>query len=156
MQIYDYHPITKEFLIERTARLDPLETKKQGKPVFLMPANATSIDPGKPPGRKNEAFVFDESKQNWVVVKDHRGVYYGPTGGPVHFGELGSKPPPGLGTTRPPEDLMQPKWSRGRWVEGVSKADIKLRDNELKIEQEMRSMAVKSLISRGELPANYK
>ena len=40
MEIYMFDGETKEYIGAEDALLDPLETKKQGKPVYLLPANA--------------------------------------------------------------------------------------------------------------------
>lgn len=45
MQYYSYTADTKEFIGQGTAQLDPLESKKQGKEVFLLPAKMPHLQP---------------------------------------------------------------------------------------------------------------
>lgn len=45
MKVYLYDEITKEFIMEEDAHIDPLETKKKGENVYLLPANATFKEP---------------------------------------------------------------------------------------------------------------
>ena len=47
MIIHHYHKATGEYLRSSEARIDPLETKKQGRDVYLLPAHATDIAPPK-------------------------------------------------------------------------------------------------------------
>lgn len=70
MKVYKYNE-EKIFEMELEARLDPLETKIQGKNVYLLPAYSTFEKPklieGKVP-------VFENNK--WVNYDDNRGKYY--------------------------------------------------------------------------------
>lgn len=66
MNIYNYHPVTKEYLSTSTARVDPLEPDR-----LLIPAFAT--DTPAPSVGKNEVAVFDDK---WIIKKDLRGVVY--------------------------------------------------------------------------------
>ncbi len=71
MLVYVYNEETKEFLREEKAHLDPLETKKQGHDVYLLPANATFEKPiDKQDGK---AVIFKNG--GWVLVDDLRGKY---------------------------------------------------------------------------------
>lgn len=45
MKAYLYNEKTKEFISEVNAQIDPLETKKKGENVYLLPANATFKEP---------------------------------------------------------------------------------------------------------------
>lgn len=45
MKVYLYDEITKEFIMEEDAHIDPLETKKKGENVYLLPVNATFKEP---------------------------------------------------------------------------------------------------------------
>ena len=64
MKLYHYDPITKVYAGETEARLDPLESKKQGKDIFLIPAYATPEAPVEP--KQDELVIMD--KGNWVCV----------------------------------------------------------------------------------------
>ena len=70
MIIYNYDLITKEYIGESQADLDPEETKRQGKEVYLIPACATTVKPPKP--RTNETVIYNDG---WQIVPDFRGKY---------------------------------------------------------------------------------
>lgn len=71
MKAYLYDEITKEFISEVNAQIDPLETKLKGEDVYLLPANATFEKPlDKAEGK---AVVFDGSA--WQLVDDNRGKF---------------------------------------------------------------------------------
>lgn len=61
-QVYHYHPITKEFISESVADLDPIE----GKPLY--PRYSTGIVP--PITSLNQAAIFEEGI--WTIVPDFR------------------------------------------------------------------------------------
>ncbi|WAR43589.1 DUF4376 domain-containing protein [Methylomonas rapida] len=85
MQIYHYHPVTHEVTATGVADASPLEPG-----VFLVPANATTIQP--PSVYANQAAVFNGSA--WEVVPDHRSaVYYLADGSEHRIEELGLAPP---------------------------------------------------------------
>lgn len=44
MLVYMYNN-DKNFIGSRMAQIDPVQTKKQGKEIYLMPANATTVPP---------------------------------------------------------------------------------------------------------------
>ena len=71
MLIYNYDAETKEYTYSEEACLDPEETKKQGKNVYLIPANATKKKPPTP--QTNEAVVFNNT--SWQIIPDYRGMY---------------------------------------------------------------------------------
>ena len=70
MLIYNYDSITKEYTGYEEASLDPAETQKQGKEVYLIPANATTVKP--PKARDHEIIVYHDG---WERVADYRGEY---------------------------------------------------------------------------------
>lgn len=72
MIFYGYDEKTKEYTGTQNAFIDPLETKKQGKNVYLVPANATDKKPLKT--KKNQAVIFNGSE--WEIVADYRGQTY--------------------------------------------------------------------------------
>ena len=71
MLIYRYNADTKEYAGSESAYLDPLETEKQEKEVYLIPANATTRAPELAEGC---AAVWNGSE--WESVEDNRGKEY--------------------------------------------------------------------------------
>lgn len=57
MKVYFYDEITKEFTMSADALKDPLESKIQGKDVWLLPANATFDEPL--PSKDGYKFVYN-------------------------------------------------------------------------------------------------
>lgn len=72
--IYNYHPATREYLNEATARPDPLESKP------MIPAHATIKKP--PKTKINEAAIFEND--GWQIVPDYRGAEYWLPDGSAH------------------------------------------------------------------------
>lgn len=72
MKIYNYNPITYEYTGSQNADLDPQETKEQSKNVYLLPANATFLQP--PASEPMKARVFKEG--SWSYEKDFRKGFY--------------------------------------------------------------------------------
>ena len=72
MIFYTYNEKTKEFTGTQNGFIDPLETKKQGKNVYLVPPNATDKKPLKT--KKNQAVIFNGSE--WEIITDYRNKTY--------------------------------------------------------------------------------
>ena len=73
MIFYTYDEKTKEYTGTQNAFIDPLETKKQGKNVYLVPANATDKKPLET--KENQAVIFNGSE--WKIIADYRNkIYY--------------------------------------------------------------------------------
>lgn len=72
MKCYGYDVITKVYTNSFDARKDPLESKLQGKDVWLLPANATFVVPPEMPS----GYTCIWQDNTWVLVEDHRGQYY--------------------------------------------------------------------------------
>ena len=72
MIFYIYDEKTKEYTGTQNAFIDPLETKKQGKNVYLVPANATDKKPLKT--KENQAVIFNGSE--WEIIADYRNKTY--------------------------------------------------------------------------------
>ena len=72
MIFYTYDEKTKEFTGTQNAFIDPLETKKQGKNVYLVPANATDKKPLDV--KENQAVIFNGSE--WKIIADYRNKTY--------------------------------------------------------------------------------
>ena len=72
MIFYTYDEKTKEFIGTQNAFIDPLETKKQGKNVYLVPANATDKKPLET--KENQTVIFNGSE--WEIIADYRNKTY--------------------------------------------------------------------------------
>lgn len=72
MFCYNYDSITNEYLYSTECVLDPLETQLRGEDVWMLPANATFVEP--PAAQKGFARVW--KKIQWTQVEDNRGVQY--------------------------------------------------------------------------------
>ena len=68
MKIYNFDEITKEYIGSEEALIDPLETEKQGKSIFLVPANAVLEEP--PAAEDGKAVIYSDG---WKIVPDNRG-----------------------------------------------------------------------------------
>lgn len=71
MYIYNYSTDTHEYTDRSEASLDPMATKREGKDVWLVPANATLLKPPKLTKFKTAVFEND----TWVIKDDYRGEY---------------------------------------------------------------------------------
>ncbi len=116
MKIYHYSSETNEFLRESEAHLDPLETKRQGKPVYLIPANATLDAP--PEVKAGDVPVMGAG--GWEPVEDHRGetVYSIKDASSLVIEALG--PIPTEYTASVPCPF--PAWDGTKWIEDDAKA----------------------------------
>lgn len=86
MIIYNYHPITKEFVSSSEADPDPLEPG-----AYLIPANATEIVP--PLGIPAEHAAIFSPITGWSVVPDLRGqTFYDANRNAVVINTLGDAP----------------------------------------------------------------
>lgn len=72
MNVYKYDELTHEYTGVETAQLDPLESKLQGKDIYLLPANATFTAPLVV--KEGYTQVFKDGV--WNYVEDHRGEQY--------------------------------------------------------------------------------
>lgn len=72
MIFYSYDKKTKEYIGTQNGFIDPLETKKQGKKVYLVPPNATDKKPLET--KENQAVIFNGSE--WEIVADYRNKTY--------------------------------------------------------------------------------
>ena len=68
MKFYLYDEKTKQFLKEQEGYLDPLETKAQGKNVYLVPPFSTTEKPNLTSLKDNEILVFKGDK--WTVEQE--------------------------------------------------------------------------------------
>lgn len=68
---YLYDEKTKEYKSEVNAQLDPLESEKAGKDIYLLPANATWDKP-----TPKDGCVAVWNGETWEQVEDHRKQEY--------------------------------------------------------------------------------
>lgn len=68
MKFYLYDEKTKQFIKEQEGYLDPLETKAQGKNVYLVPPFSTTEKPNLTSLKDNEILVFKGGK--WTVEQE--------------------------------------------------------------------------------------
>jgi hypothetical protein len=66
MKIYNYSPLTGEYVSTEDALRSPLDTEE----IYLVPANATTIAPNE--SKAGYVEVFADNK--WTAVEDHRGT----------------------------------------------------------------------------------
>ena len=71
MIVYNYNKDTKEFLYSQEAELDTEESLIQGHNIYLLPANATFVEP--PEIGEKQVAVYENGA--WVVQSDFRGFY---------------------------------------------------------------------------------
>lgn len=72
MKYYSYAEDTNEFIGQGTAQPDPLESKKQGHEIWLLPKNATFSAP--PEEKDGFARVWNGTA--WEYIEDRRGTEY--------------------------------------------------------------------------------
>lgn len=72
MIFYTYDEKTKEYTGAQNAFIDPLETKKQCKEVYLVPPNVTDKKPLE--AKENQAVIFNGSE--WEIIADYRNKTY--------------------------------------------------------------------------------
>lgn len=75
MIFYTYDEKTKEYTGTQNAFIDPLETKKQGKDIYLKPANSTDIKPTLEPSTNNDMLVFNGKEWQIKPRFELNGVY---------------------------------------------------------------------------------
>lgn len=162
MIFYTYDEKTKEYTGTQNAFIDPLETKKQGKNVYLIPANATAKKPLK--AKENQAVIFNGSE--WEIITNYRGkTYY--IGTEQHeMKELGELP---NGATfdpvKPKKTLNELKSDKlAELTRITSKFDNQLVNNEMiinsslgfKVNADLRSQNnLRGLIAVGNEPVNF-
>lgn len=66
MLAYKYNETTKRYEGEIERQIDPLESQKQGQPVYLMPSCATEIPPLEP----KDGFNIVWGGENWVYEEE--------------------------------------------------------------------------------------
>ena len=138
MKIYHYHKETREYLGKVEARIDPLETAKQGKSVYSLPAYASFKSP--PKTGINKMAVCLPDNNSWKIVSDFRGIkYWLADGTECIITELGKLVPKDVLSEAPPPPPP-------------TEAEL----NEQKIQARIRQMAIESLQADGELPSDFE
>ena len=69
MLLYKYQNDTKELIGFFEAYIDPLESEKQNKPVYVFPPDTTIVAPG----ISRDGYVQVFNGNNWEEVEDNRG-----------------------------------------------------------------------------------
>jgi len=116
--IYNFHPLTGEFISEVPADESPLEPG-----VVLLPAFATALKPPKTAVR--EVAVFANGQ--WQVKANWRGVtlFVTATGAKTAINEIG-KTPTDIGATDIPPPAPEYSWANGAWTVDQVKVAAKL------------------------------
>lgn len=99
--IYNYHPLTKEYLDSCEADPSPLEPGK-----FLIPSDSTELPPPIIPNGK--AAIFNGS---WILVDDFRGQSYWLNGIEHKIMSLGITPPVESTTSETNSQKRERAWS---------------------------------------------
>ncbi len=130
MQIFHFDRETGEYAGASDAALDPLETKLQGRNIFLFPAHSTTVLP--PDLEEGMARVFNGSE--WLQVEDHRGVpMYSKVDGHQNSMIALGPIPEDYTLDAPLPGLIRPRLEDGDWTETAivfqgrevaSKADV--------------------------------
>ena len=117
MNIYHFHMDTREYLGCSAAKIDPLETAKQGTDVYLIPANATTDQP--PESGTNQR--ASRNGDAWELVDDYRGQEYWDkdTGAKITITALGITIPNDCPAQAPPAGMFNPAWDGSAWVESA-------------------------------------
>jgi len=116
MKIYNYNRTTYEYIGSSDVLIDPLETKKQNKNIYLLPANSTPIEP--PDVRKNEVQVFDPINNKWDIFHDLRGKeFYSENGSKIIINKINENVPDGATTIPPPDNYFMSFWNGKKWEE---------------------------------------
>lgn len=104
--VYNLRADTKEFIGKGDAMI-PASTG--------LPANCTTVKP--PETKKGFIPVFNDAKQRWQLVEDHRGesVYDTATGKQIYISEPGAYPT-GTTTVAPEPSREFQKWDGQKWV----------------------------------------
>lgn len=74
MQVYRYDEKTKEYIGTEIAIVDPLESVKLGRTIYLIPQNCTEVKP--PDFEEGVIPIFSEEANVWTLVEDNRGTEY--------------------------------------------------------------------------------
>ena len=99
--IYNYSPVTGEYIGSEEAQFSPLEPD-----VILMPAHATEIEPPEVSGKKVAVFANGA----WGVVKDLRGTHFWMPDYSMHYQNKLGDLPDGATTVEPENHIGESYW----------------------------------------------
>lgn len=124
MKCYNYSAQSGEYLYSSECQLDPLESKKQGKEVGLLPANATFTPP--PAAQAGKVAVWNGTA--WELKEDNRGTKYWLPGDnwqtePREMKDLGPLPDGAL-LERPEKNLEELKADKVIQIDSETSAAI--------------------------------
>ena len=115
-KLYSFDRVTKEYLGETIAPLDPVLTKKNGKPTYACTTTSTFQKP--PKVKKNEIQIYDTINDEWTIKKDFRGKeYYTEDGKKVIISNIDETIPDNVILDAPIENLIEPMYKDGKWKE---------------------------------------
>jgi len=129
MKLYHYRRETGEYTGESEARLDTLETKKQKREIYLIPADATPI----PPPETGDESVALHKNGVWSVKPDHRGKFVWLKTNPearvkVQFiGDIDD-----AYTDQSPDGIDLPVWDGQKWIPNADAIAAKQAASKLK------------------------
>ena len=144
MIIYHYHRGTKEFTSKSQAKVDPLESELQGKDVFLIPGFCTKIEAPIITEVNKVARFTDDA---WEVVDDFRGTkYWNKNAKEFVINRINFSVPVGMITIAPPNDMREPKWEDGAWVEKYVEPEPHQHIEEAEIEALRNATTVEEIV----------
>ncbi len=115
MELFIYNETTLEYTGIETQYIDPEETKKAGKDIYIKVTNGTKKEPL--PQKENETNIFVGGK--WKIVADFRNIeaYYKEDATKVNF-SLGDVITKDM-TIKSPLGFQLPEWNKKLkvWVE---------------------------------------
>lgn len=125
MKIYNYNA-SGFFICETDADIDPLESKKNGENVYLIPAYATNIKP--PDITVNQRLIFVDNA--WEIEEDYtmeksceidaNGIFIR-----EHLFLLGEIPTNTyILAETPSSDFYKAKWDGEKWIEIATQEEI--------------------------------
>ena len=118
MELFIYDNKTKEYRGKEKQFLDPVESKKSGKDVYIKTTNSTSLTP--PTTLKNETSIFENEK--WLKVPDFREeIYFNITDATQVIFNLKDTVTRAM-TKKDPLAFISPIWdsAKSKWKENMS------------------------------------
>ena len=120
--LYTYDETTKEYLGEEVQYIDPLETKKAGKKIYVKITNGTNKKPRLDKPFKTNVFT----NGGWKLLDDYRSaeMFYIKTAKPVDF-KLGEAPTKEM-TDKDPTLFTKPLWDYDalEWKEEATQEEV--------------------------------